>query len=254
VHKGLYAAQSEEFQIMRELFEEDPESLWRHSPKEAETWDKDKIVEALHRCDIVPRADPNTPSHMHRVMKVQALVQMAGQYPQLFGQKGAMKVAETAIRTLGFEDPDQFLQPDNMGGQQSDPKAQAALLAAQAAMQTAQARLADVQLKSKTFGAEQQNDAAQRQADLQIAASRLQTEQVIHTQRQQGDTQRLAMKQQHEKEMQATDAQNDQAAHTADLRVDMAKTILGHTSDHALQAKDHAQQGNLAGAKPNGSA
>ena len=36
--KGLHAAQAEEFSIMKELFEEDPESLWRHAPNETVRW------------------------------------------------------------------------------------------------------------------------------------------------------------------------------------------------------------------------
>jgi hypothetical protein len=185
VHKGMHAAQAEEFSIMKELFEEDPEALWRHADNETETWDKAKIVAALQRCDIVPRADPNTPSHMHRVMKVQALVQLALQSPTLFGQKGQVEVAKLAIETLGFEDTARFLQPDGPGA--SDPKAQADQAKAQAASKSADADMLkaqvsaqDLAFRQKNSGQDMQNQAADRQANLQLEQMRLKSEQLIH--------------------------------------------------------------------------
>lgn len=75
VHKALHAAQSEEFRLLVRLFREDPEALWRGNKRPAMgdgTDDQakharlEKFKRALECCDIVPMADPNVPSDMHR--------------------------------------------------------------------------------------------------------------------------------------------------------------------------------------------
>jgi hypothetical protein len=111
VHKGLHAAQAEEFQLLKELFREDPESFWKRNKKPSATWTPEMFEAALANADIVPAADPNTPSHMHRVMRCVAMIQLATAFPQLFGQAGTMEAAKTALRVLGW-DPEPYLQPD----------------------------------------------------------------------------------------------------------------------------------------------
>jgi hypothetical protein len=237
VHKGLHAAQAEEFSIMKELFEEDPESLWRHAPNETDTWDKDKIVEALHRCDIVPRADPNTPSHMHRVMKVQALVSLSQTAPQMFGQKGLMEVAKLAIETLGYEDTSRFLQPDQQSAAPPDPraiadqaKAQAASKSADADMLKAQTSAQDLAFRQKNSGQDAQNQAADRQADLQLEQMRLKSEQLIHgtkvAAQQVGNAQQIAADIHGQQADQAHEARMQQADQAHDLRSKVVDAAL----------------------------
>ena len=237
VHKGMHAAQAEEFSIMKELFEEDPESLWRHASKETDTWDKDKIVAALKRCDIVPRADPNTPSHMHRVMKVQALVSLSQTSPTLFGQKGLMEVAKLAIETLGYEDTARFLQPDAQSAAPPDPraiadqaKAQAASKSADADMLKAQTSAQDLAFRQKNAGQDAQNQAADRQADLQLETMRLKSEQLIHgtkvAAQQVGNAQKIAAD--------VRGQQADQAHEATMQRADQAHDIRSKVVDAAL--------------------
>lgn len=101
VHKGLHQSQALEFQMLRELFLEDPESLVKHKSRQSAAWTTPEVMEALANTDLVPAADPNTPSHMHRVMKATGLIQLAQQMPQLFD---VPETVNRALKMIGFDD------------------------------------------------------------------------------------------------------------------------------------------------------
>jgi hypothetical protein len=105
VHKALHAAQAEEFKLLCELFREDPESLWRGNKRPALQKDVDLFIAALDRCDIVPKADPNVPSHMHRVMKAQAIRMMAQNNP-LYNQAA---VEQYCLEMMDVDNPQQLM-------------------------------------------------------------------------------------------------------------------------------------------------
>jgi len=79
-HKRAHMAQAKEFQLLKRLFKEDPEALWRDNPK-ANITDKATVLRALENAEIVPRSDPNTPSHLHRVMKLMGIKQLTAGNP-----------------------------------------------------------------------------------------------------------------------------------------------------------------------------
>lgn len=108
VHKGLHQSQSEELRLFKDLFSEDPESLWRYNKKLTGQWDEAKLRQALQDHDLVPCADPNTPSHMHRLMKLQGLKTLQGANPQLYDAKA---VDTAALEMMGFDNPAQFFAP-----------------------------------------------------------------------------------------------------------------------------------------------
>ncbi len=246
VHKGLHAAQAEEFQIMKELFEEDPEALFRHAPNEIAKWDVEKTLQALKRCDIVPRADPNTPSHMHRVMKVQALVQLAQTAPAMFGQRGMQEVAKLAVRTLGFENVDKFLQPDanpganNPQAQAEEAKAQAATTSAQAALLKAQTDAQDLAFRQKNQGAEYANQAADRNTDLQLEQMRLATEKTIHATKIASDHVLGAQGIAADARKQQVDNAHDTASQVSDQLHDLASQRIDQTHDIRSKVVDAA--------------
>lgn len=105
VHKALHAAQAEEFKLLCELFKEDPESLWRGNKRPALQKDVALFMQALDRCDIVPKADPNVPSHTHRLMKAQAIRMMAQNNP-LYNQ---MAVEQYCLEMMDVDNPQQLL-------------------------------------------------------------------------------------------------------------------------------------------------
>ena len=153
VHKGLHHAQAEEFQLIKERFREDPEAFWRNKPKS--DWNKETFLAALDRYELVPVADPNTPSHMHRLMKAQAVLQLAQLAPTLFDLKA---VASRFLSMIKVDDADSLFAPQNPNPQ-PDPNA----IAAQAKLIQAQAS----QGKNAVAAQGQQLKATQSAADNQ---------------------------------------------------------------------------------------
>lgn len=108
VHKRLHAAQAEEFQLLKQCFKENPASFV-NSVKGTLEWDEEKFLAALEDASIVPMADPNTPSHMHRLMKGMALKQLQASSPNLYNPRA---VEQKVLSVLGFDDADSLLVPD----------------------------------------------------------------------------------------------------------------------------------------------
>lgn len=149
IHKRNHTAQQEEFELLRDLFVEDPEVLWKFSKNPARKW---QVSEEFSDMELVPASDPNTPSHIHRLAKNQALFQMAQAAPQLFNVR---EVAERILRALGVEDIDSVL---NHAQPQSPPDTKSI------------AKLADIQAKQQQMQADAQNSAmdhSARMAELQ---------------------------------------------------------------------------------------
>lgn len=76
-HKGQHAAMDEEISLIADLFRENPESFWRGNKTAQGQWTVEKLMEALNTYALVPRSDPNVPSHIHRVMRATALAELA---------------------------------------------------------------------------------------------------------------------------------------------------------------------------------
>lgn len=102
-HKGMHRAQSEELKMLADLFREDPESFWKGNKKAKRFWNEQKLFQALETYSLVPKSDPNTPSHIHRLMKVTALVQLMQipQFAPFLSVPGILDRVLTAMR----EDP-----------------------------------------------------------------------------------------------------------------------------------------------------
>jgi hypothetical protein len=119
VHKRLHAAQAEEFQLLKDCFREDPEAFWRHDPRCKKDWEAQKFITALNDCDLVPAADPNTPSHTHRIMKATAIKQLQQANPDLYN---ARAVDSLILKMIGWNDPEGlFNPPQPPGPPQVDP-------------------------------------------------------------------------------------------------------------------------------------
>lgn len=110
VHKRLHTAQSEEFQLLVECFRENPQAFWQNNKRPAYPWDEQTFREALDNYYLNPQADPNTASSTQRLMKASALIQLASSQPGIYNMQAVNK---QALRTIGFTNIDEFLQPDN---------------------------------------------------------------------------------------------------------------------------------------------
>ena len=77
-HKGQHRAMDEELALIADLFRENPESFWKGNKDAQGYWTVERLIEALNTRTLQPKSDPNVPSHIHRVMKAVALVELAG--------------------------------------------------------------------------------------------------------------------------------------------------------------------------------
>lgn len=116
-HKELWRSQSQELQMMKELFRDNPEDFIKAMQQKGGEvgWDADKFLKALNDCSLVPQADPNTPSHMHRLMKAMGLIQLDKAYP---GVMAPDKIVKRIVGMLGFGDFDSLKNdaPQGAGG------------------------------------------------------------------------------------------------------------------------------------------
>jgi hypothetical protein len=160
VHKRMHAAQAEEFQLLKAVFKDHPESFYARPCKSKTAWDKQKFLDALNNCDLVPQADPNTSSSGQRLMKVVALKQLQSASPNLYDP---IKVDSAALSAIGWPNPDEFFVPpaaraapppqlQQMQAEMANDKAaaQAKVTEANARAAEAKAKAADVQAKIDT--------------------------------------------------------------------------------------------------------
>jgi hypothetical protein len=119
VHINLHAAQSEEFMLLRECFLEDPEAFWRFNKRPTKHWETEEFIEALQNLDLVPAADPNTPSRMHRIMKAMAIKQLQQASPTLYDPAA---VDSYILRIVGVSDPYTLFASAQAQAQAAQPK------------------------------------------------------------------------------------------------------------------------------------
>jgi hypothetical protein len=186
-HKRLCAAQSDELQLLVERFREDPQSFIRASQQSKPAkkpnaqqpsrlnWDESLFLQAINENQIVTRADPNTASHLQRMLRNAALYQMAKDDPASFN---VTQVRTVCIRGIGYSNPQQFLN-QNPTGPPPDPKAIAAQTSAQADMIDAQSKAQEIQHQISQSGVEDQNRDQDRQAKLQVADAGIQKEKIV---------------------------------------------------------------------------
>jgi hypothetical protein len=201
VHKRLHQAQSEEFQLLKDLFCENPEDFWRFNKKPATQWHKEKLIAALDNNYIVPVADPNTASHVQRLMVAQALYQMASASPNIWN---VQEVQKFILITLGVSNPENLMAAPQ---QAPDPKAETAAVEAEAEKLDAQTRAGELQFKLKNADVQDKNRDLDRQSKEKIAVLNLERENVIHRDK---------------------------------LSADLMKHGQNIASDHAMQKRQHA--------------
>lgn len=232
VHKADHIAQSEEFDLLRELIAEDPSVLTRGNRSPARQW---QASEEVMSPDLAPMADPNTPSQIHRLLKIQGLIMMGG-LPQ-FAQDGQGPIANNraifkrAAEVLVGGNTAEFAyppQPPPQGAPPTDPKIVAAQIKAETEQQQGQQKMQQAQQahdgKMQELVITSQDKAADREATNQREAMKL-------------------------------------GAVRTKVGADMVTAAVGHGHDAAMQgadmqhqsgmqAKDHAQQTEQALAAP----
>lgn len=143
-HKRLHAAQAEEFKLLKERFREDPEAFWRHNKKPAMDWQKEQFIKALNECELVPVADPNNPTSMHRIAKAVALKTLEKEKPTLYDP---IAVDMRVLRIINI-DPSGLFRPFP-APPPPDPRLEAVKAKAQGQQQTNMVQFFDAQIRAK---------------------------------------------------------------------------------------------------------
>ena len=161
VHKRMHASQAEEFQLLKEVFKEHPDSFWQRNKKPAAPWDEKTFLTALENYELIPQADPNTASQVQRLMKVMALKQLQAANPSLFDP---VAIDTAALQAIGWSNPSQFLASPE--AQKNPPPELIKMQAdAKAAQTMSDAHMLDAQTKAKTDEAKTQIDGQKLQLE-----------------------------------------------------------------------------------------
>jgi hypothetical protein len=215
-HKRLHASQAEEFKLLKERFQDDPEAFWRHNKKPTIQWEKDQFIEALEHNDLVPVADPNNPTSLHRIAKAMAIKQLQQGNPALYD---AQAVDMRIMRIVDIDPTGLF------AAQPAAPPPDPRMAAVQAKAQAEQGKMQILQLQTQIKAAELQastQDKAQERASrerieqmkLQLENMRIQQEQIIHAH----DLQRDSAESVHKMQL-------DHAAHQQELQHDAISSL-----------------------------
>lgn len=231
VHKALYAAQREELELLKELFREDPEALWRGNRRPAmganEDQRRERFKQALENCDLVPASDPNVPSHMHRLAKATAYVQLAQQNPGVFVMQNVMKRWAAMVKLDGIEAD---FAPQ--GPPPSDPIAEKTL-----ALKGRELDIKDRQLQVTAQKAEADRVTKENVEATKLAAAHLKAGSDAAKGQQQPDPmaeKELALKQQqvdqkgHQIVLDAANAHADRQARMTEKSMDIASRLATH--------------------------
>lgn len=239
-HKRLHAAQAEEFKLLKERFKEDPESFWRHNKRPTVQWKKDQFIEALNKCELVPVADPNNPTSVHRIAKAMAIKELQKSSPDLYDPTGV----DMRVMRIIDVDPVGLFRPV-AAPKPPDPRMVAIQAKAKAQSQQSQIQLLETQIKAATEGAaiadrQKDRDSRERVANMKIQLENLKIreEQLIHGK----DEEKVQIGLMHEMNLKnashSHDAniKNTQTAH--DLHINQAKTAHEIYSGRTSQAHE----------------
>lgn len=222
-HQGMHTAQSEEFELVFDLFREHPEDFWRCLKKEAKAyWNEQKFLQALDDVALVPRSDPNTPSHIHRVAQALGLVELST-HPVLGVRLDPEAILRRVLQAMRISPQGLVVDPPPQPPMQ-DLKGQAAIMDAQTKKDKLGLDAAQLQQRSAL--------EAQKAADeKQVEGIRLAREEIIHR----GDLAKQHQETQMDMAKAGADMQMQREAHQQDLHLEHAKHGL------AVQAQEHSQ-------------
>lgn len=194
-HKRLHAAQAEEFKLLKERFREDPEAFWRHNKKPARQWKKDQFIAALNSCDLVPVADPNNPTALHRYAKGQIIKELQKASPLLYDPIGV----DTKVLRIADINPEGLFRPTPAPAP-PDPRMEAIKEKAASQKRQSDIQLLETQIKAATQAAAIQDKQQDRQSrekieemKLQLELLKIEEEKIIHANEQQRQAQQDAL-------------------------------------------------------------
>lgn len=165
VHKDDHIAQQDEYEMLRDLFREYPNTLVAGNRNPArKAWTEAELDD----CDLVPASDPNTPSQMHRIMKITSITQ-AAELPIFQGIADPRAIWRLVCGGLDVDPTSVTLPPAPPGQAPPDPKLQAAQVKAQTEREKVQGEIIKEEkrgeIKHVELEARAANDAANRDSE-----------------------------------------------------------------------------------------
>jgi hypothetical protein len=234
-HKGMHQAQSEEIELLVDLFRVHPEDFWRLNKVCTKGfWDEAKFQQALSTCNLVPVSDPNVPSHLHRVMKALALLTL-GQNPVTGPFLSGKVITERCLQAIK-EDPGGGLLVEPQPNAMPSPEAivaNAKVTEAGARVTKAQSDAALAQGKLAQLPQQQALDTAKLAVQREVAATDLRKEEIIH----QSDS----VRDQHQMAMDRRDHALQTVKTVADIAHQAKEHSLGVAQHEHERTIDHAQ-------------
>lgn len=228
-HKRLHAAQAKEFKLLKERFKEDPEAFWRHNKNTTIKWQKDQFLQALNDHNLVPVADPNNPTSLHRMAKAMAIKELQKASMELYDPvKVDMMIGRMAdIDIASVMRPVPATPPP-------DPRMEAIQEKAKSSEQQNQIQLQEAQIKAATAAADIQDKQAERASREKIENMKitqdqikLHNESIIH-----------AHDAAHDMAAKVQDMQLKGAAQQQDMKLDATKQMHEMHHDNLSRAND----------------
>jgi hypothetical protein len=231
VHKDDHRAQAEEFELLRELIAEEPQVLWRGNRNPARRW---QVAEELLSPNLAPKADPNTPSQMHRLLKVQGLIQIGG-LPQFMGIADNRAIFKKTVEVLVGEDASEYeLPPQPQGQPPPDPRIVAAQIKAQSEVLKGQQKQQEMELDHQARMSELQVESQDKAAD-RLAANQREAAKIDASHRQAGaDLMQGGAELAHEAHQSAQQRQHEAATQSQQQQHDLTTQANEHMNQ-ALQ-------------------
>jgi hypothetical protein len=250
-HKRLHAAQAEEFKLLKERFREDPEAFWRHNKKTTIQWKKQQFIDALNVCELVPVADPNNPTSLHRIAKAMAIKTLQQASPDLYDPTAV----DMRIMRIVDIDPEGLFRP-TPAAPPPDPRMEAIQAKSQAEQAKTQIMQMQTQIKAAEAQANFADKAQERQSREKIEAMKIQLQQlklkqeaIIHAHdlhqdatmnqhQMQLDAASKAQELHHENLSRANEMQGDQIAQQHELRGGLIKAAHEMQHDRVKSAQE----------------
>ena len=271
VHKRLHSAQAKEFQLLKQRFLEDPESFWRHGGliKDPPPWQKGQFLAALKDANLVPVADPNNPTSLHRIAKAVVIKTLQQSAPDLYDP---IAVDTRIMRITGIDPEGLFRQtpappPPNPSLIAAQAKQQANQQTAQIQMMQGMLKLKLQQMQSQDKAADRESRERQEQLKIMLERLRIQEENIIHGKEAEANIHQKAMdmlldhhrdnaqaqqemdmkQRQHEQDiaMKANQQQADQQFKQGGMVMDLAQRHAEQQGELAMDREKHSQSMEL---------
>jgi hypothetical protein len=232
-HKRLHAAQAEEFQLLKARFKEDPEAFWRHNKRPTKPWKKEQFLAALENHDLVPVADPNNPTSLHRVAKAMAVKQLQQGSPNLYNPKA---VDQRIMRIVGIDPEGLFNEtptPDK-----PDPRLVAIQEKSKASEMQVQLGMMQARMQAATEQMRIQDAVKDRESRERISAAKQHLEETRLVIEQIRDSDNWNS----ENASRIQDMYSKQMANAADLENERRRMAMEENQGHAQLQQDGAQK------------